>query len=250
MSPMSPMIIIANLIFATFLVSGAPAQAQFTPGDHDHYTVSFTSTGLEKVRIENSSGYVHVQPTDTDRTYVTFDKKKYPENCQMKFEHVTATELIAQVTGDGCLVDLDLKVPNTVDLNIKTISGSIEVHDTIGRLTFASASGAVTARGQFKDVQGRSQSGAIDLAGVQGGGQLDSESGGVRVKFLPDISGQFQVSTQSGQANLLFPKGAKLNASVASVSGGVETAFADDAPRADFKVRAQSQSGDVKVMEY
>lgn len=240
-------------IFVLLTLTGSIAfAAVMTTNGTSSEVREYSSLGIEKIRIENTSGKTTVSPMLVNKIEILAFKRKFSEKCSYTVEKSDYAEIIVRVerpVGEDCDVDLDLKVPKEADLNIWSRSGDVVLNDLEGNLTFNVSSGSVSGRGKFKKIEGKSGSGSVDLSGLTSGGKVNSGSGSVRLRFLEYPMGRMEVKTGSGDANLLFPKGSRIQASLDVGSGSVNNEIGSY-ESADFGVTAKSGSGDLQIKAY
>lgn len=207
---------------------------------------------VEKVLIENTSGKVTVTAGDFPLVDTTATKRHFTSRCTLTMETSEYSELIVRVEkpiGETCDVDLDIRVPAKVDLAIWSNSGAVQINGVQGKLTLNTGSGSVQANGKFTGVNLKSGSGAIDITGLMGGGDISLGSGPVSLKFLDNPKGLIDVKSGSGDAVLLFPKDTKLNAKLTTGSGDISNEL-PTSESAEFGVSVKAGAGDVRVKAY
>ena len=130
----------------------------------------------------------------------------------------------------GKTVSGDVNVNGRGELTLTTVSGSVKLSDAAGKLRLNTTSGDIS--GYIKsseDLEARTVSGKVTL----------------EVQNAPQ-KGAYGLDTVSGALELTFPKGAKANASLTSVSGDQKNGIIND-PAAAFKITAKTTSGDLII---
>lgn len=113
-------------------------------------------------------------------------------------------------------VDLEIRVPYGVNLDVETVSAGIEVVDVNGQLDLESVSGSVTVSGEPSEVDAETVSGAIHIVAVSAPVDAESVSGRIHVE---GASGELDVSTVSGKIEV--SGGTIRDGQVEAVSGPV-----------------------------
>lgn len=218
-------------------------------------TKEFDSVGLTQVVIENTAGKVSVSASTGAKATVVATKNEFTDNCKMTLENVS-NKLILTVKSSGffssgnCAVDLDVKVPKSVDLDLSVGAGNLKVSGIEGALVFKVGAGDIAADGTFKNIDGKTGSGNIDVKGMLGGGEIRSGSGAVNLTFLKNMpKGEIDIKTGNGDTNLLFPKGSLIKTSYQSGVGQLTNELGDN-PNAKFQVSMKSGSADLTIKSY
>ncbi|MBY0314012.1 MAG: DUF4097 domain-containing protein [Bdellovibrionales bacterium] len=217
----------------------------------------FDSKGLLEVSVANTSGKITVTATESAKAQVTTSNNKYPDKCSISIDR-HGEQLSIKVdkktssffSVQDCEVDIAVKVPKAVDLDLAIGSGKLIIHGIEGELDFKIGSGSIVADGLFREIDGKSGSGRIDIKGLAGGGELKTGSGGIDLTFAKKpLVGALDLKTGSGSANLMFPKGTKLKTNFQAGSGQVTNSLGET-PEASFAVSMKAGSGDLKIKTY
>lgn len=143
-------------------------------------------------------------------------------------------ELFLPASWEGSLsiitVSGSIKLPNQwklSSLNLKTISGSIEVGSVAaGMIQLGSTSGSIKADMLNGALDLHSISGSIKVENAAGGGSFNTTSGGIRVNFT-GLSSHVKASSISGGVRLGLPADASVELEAASGTGSIHTGFDD-----------------------
>lgn len=219
-------------------------------------TQEFESSGLTQVQVENLSGHISVSPSATNKTTVTATQIKFSDKCRMRIEKNT-NKLFVKVektglfhTGNDCEVNFDIKTAKTINIDVLSGSGDLNVTGLQGDLEFKIGSGNVAADGEFHHLVAKSGSGNIAVNGLTGGGDLKVGSGDISLKFKNQKpEGLLDIKTGSGNAVIAFPKGAQIKANLVAASGNLSNDLGSN-PKADFSVSMKSGSGNLKIQSY
>ncbi len=221
-------------------------------GVHAADSRDFDSNGLTKVSVENYNGEVTINAVDAAKSTVTITRNTMPEMCKVNAERSGAKLSIEVKRKDkaNCEVDIDVRVPKMVKLDVEVGTGKVAIKGTQGPLDFKMGAGTFTADGTFDDVDGKSGAANIDIKGITGNTEFKTGSGNVTLTYssLP-AKGKIEFKNGSGNSTLLLPKGSQINAKLTAYTGKMENDFGSnkDAP---FSVEAKSGSGDLKVKSY
>jgi len=179
----------------------------------------------------------------------------------------------------------DITIAGTkADAEVNTMSGDIEIDDVAGRVQVGMLSGDVQLRrvnGDVRvnavsgdviltdatgDVEATSVSGEILLRGVTSKSvRAGSTSGDVLYEGTVDAAGRYDLSSHSGEVEIVMPQGASAQVSVSTYSGTIDSDFPIVLPpgtsigsnksftfnigRGDARVTAKSFSGDVTIRQ-
>lgn len=215
----------------------------------------FDAKGLNEVSVTNTSGKVTIQAVEGNKAHVTAIKNKFSDRCKLTMDR-SGDELTVKVEKSGffssedCDVDLLVKVPKAVDLDLTIGAGKLAVNGVEGELDFKIGSGNVTAEGLFKEIDGKSGNGRIEIKGLAGGGELKTGAGGIDLTFAQKpLAGALDLKTGSGNATLNFPKGAKVKTDFQAGSGQLSNQLGES-ENAPFSVSMKAGSGDLKIKTY
>jgi DUF4097 and DUF4098 domain-containing protein YvlB len=239
-------------IFAALMLTGSIAFAAVMTGTPPPEFREYQALAVDKVQIENTSGKITVSPMTVDKVEIWATKKKFSDKCSYTTEKSEYNEVLVKVErtiGEECEVDIEMKIPKDADLNIWSGSGNVSVSGLESNFTFNVGSGSVVANGKFKKVEGKSGSGSVDINGLTTGGNISVGSGPVNLRFLDYPTGRMDVKTGNGDANISFPKGSKIKASLDTGSGDVENELGTS-DSADFGINVKTGSGDLKIKAY
>ncbi|WP_413585104.1 DUF4097 family beta strand repeat-containing protein [Bdellovibrio sp. HCB274] len=213
---------------------------------------TFDANGITRVNVENHNGGVNINAIEGTQSTVTVTKNTMPEMCKVNAER-SGTKLLVEVKRKGkaeCVVDLDIKVPKMVKLDLEMGTGKIVTKGTQGDLDFKMGAGSILAEGNFTKVDGKSGAGNIEVKGITGSSDVKAGSGNMMLTYtsLPD-KGKAELKNGSGNSTLLLPKGSQIKAKIIAASGHTENEFGTNKD-AGFAVDAKSGSGDLKVKSH
>ena len=218
-------------------------------------TKDFDAKDLKEITIENSSGKIGIANADSAKVTVSATKNKFNDKCTLTMEK-TGSKLLLKVekklslSKADCDVDFEIKTPKGVDLTIGLGSGNLNIRGMEGALTFKLGSGDVSAEGTFKKVSGMDGSGDVEIKGLTEGSEVRTGSGNIKLTYAnAPTKGDLELKTGSGNATVLFPKGAKVKTSFRAGSGQFTNELGDT-PSASFAVSMNAGSGNLNVKTY
>ena len=132
-----------------------------------------------------------------------------------------------------------LKLPRSIDLSVKSVSGWIKVGDVDGPTQVSSISGSADIGNVGGKLEVKSISGSVEVGNVGADARVKSISGSLS---LGQVNGSLDVSSVSGSLNATLLSLSPQGIHIRSVSGSIEIKFQSEV-NADFK--AESVSGHV-----
>jgi len=211
----------------------------------------FDAAKITAVEVKNSSGDIEVLPVTTGKARVVANKVEFGEYCRFKTEQKGST-LFVEVEKKGmfqddCDVDLELSVAKGTNLNVRLGSGDLKVRGLSGDLGFQVGSGSVDVEAPIKRLDGKTGSGDMFVKGLTSGGTLRTGSGKINIEYLvAPALGELNMATGSGNAEVIFPKAAKVQTTFAAGSGELINELGDS-PESKFKVSMRAGSGDLHI---
>jgi len=237
------------MLLLAWLLAPALSFASVQGNDNLEYR-DYDFNGLETMKVVNTSGKTTITPMPVNKVTISVEKKKFSENCQLNISRSTINQIDAEVvspSGETCDADINIQVPTDVALDMTTGSGDVDIEGMKGNLKLATGTGAVHSKSSFKNLDIVSGAGDVKLENLNSGGKVTTGSGKVDLKFIDQPNGEFSVKTASGDADVHFPKGTKLNADLDS-KGMTDSEFTTYTN--GFPLSVKSASGDVEVRSY
>ena len=152
-----------------------------------------------RVEIINISGKVEVTGWDQDEIYVTGTLGRGVERLDFVVDgHETRIEVIYPQSGRSDGSELEIRIPESSSLDVRTVSAAIEAEDIGGRQWLNSVSGDVTSENYGSDLEAETVSGSVDVsgAGQQAVLSLKSVSGNI---YAAEVSGELDAGSVSGR---------------------------------------------------
>lgn len=212
----------------------------------------FDTARISLVDVRNGSGAIRITAKDSGKATVSVNKHQpFGKDCTVSVSKRGRTLLAAVESSafsrGNCAADFDLAVPKAVALDLDTGSGDVKVTGTSGDLTFRVGSGTVTVDAEIKKLAGKSGNGDIAIRGLTEGGSVWTGSGNVRLVYgVPPRSGELEIRTGSGGAEVVLPKASHVRTSFIAGSGKLVNEFTDT-PNSPFKISMKAGSGDLQV---
>jgi DUF4097 and DUF4098 domain-containing protein YvlB len=179
------------------------------------------------VEIENLAGSVRIIGWDRDEVQVTGELGDSFQKLEIdKDEDTISIEVIINENNHEDIQDTDLEVhvPRASQLEVGTISATIEASGVSGTLEISSVSGDITVEGGSRMVELATVSGDISLkdGADLADGEFESVSGDIHVDASFASKGSFEAQTVSGDIVLRVPSGIRARFSVETFSGDIE----------------------------
>ncbi|HLJ54965.1 MAG TPA: DUF4097 family beta strand repeat-containing protein [Chthonomonadaceae bacterium] len=207
------------------------------------------------VMVENPLGDVIVTAGDSDTAVITAKKHVWGQNAELLKENVDQVEIAVHGTDSRLdikvsapdlyragTVDLELRVPASVQARVSTRFGRCEIRGVEGRAEAVSTAGEVILQELGADARCESASGKISVSTVAGAATIASQSGDIEVRgVLRGLS----ANSASGDVTAEDIEGGRVECK--SVSGDVRASRLGLENPLDITV--ESISGAVNVTE-
>lgn len=266
--------LLLTLILLVVLIGGALwTVSSFTSAHHALPTRTFTLNGHGKLIVDNGSGHVHINSTSGHRVTVhatqfssgIFNVSDQVQLAMNQDGNIISVTQIPSTIG-GLSYDLDITVPDSIDLQIKDGSGDIQVSNINGNTKVQDGSGDIQANhlGGNLDLQTGSgtiradhlsgqitlQTGSGDIevnqVELQSDGSLHTGSGDIRVQGTLDANAHYRLESGNGGINLTLPSASAFQLSTNSGSGSIHSDFSST-PDAYSSLDLHTGSGDITV---
>ena len=170
------------------------------------------ATGARILRIEASAGFLVVEGSpDLDRVMIearacTDDEDRLDDIRLRADRRGDSLSVIADIPDQNswgwgnshASLDMTLRVPSGLELDIDDGSGSIELRG-VGAVELEDGSGEIRVENGGGDLRIEDGSGEITLRGIRGDVRIEDGSGGIEIR---DISGTVVVSDGSGEIDV------------------------------------------------
>lgn len=226
-------------------------------GPEGDFTVSSTSgdiffrnTGADKIQVSSTSGDIRMLAAQADEVSVSSTSGDIilgPAEGSTMMSSVSGNITVNDLKGDGKFTSTsgDIFLENVTgrlnitttsgdvslgqvagDMNISTTSGETRIGKAVGNLDADTISGDIVADVLEGEFQTDSTSGEVAILGGSGCGRADTISGDVRI-FLGGLTGALEVSTTSGDVDVMLPGAGSYALDFDSASGSCDTFFDD-----------------------
>ncbi len=211
------------LIFMFFLATAFAAQSR--------ETLTLSAAGCQSMRIDCGAGDLKVQGDDKldrievhavltargvseselpgfKKDYVILKLEKEGERATLT-AHIESGFLLERLFGGmNASIDLEVRLPRRIVLDVEDGSGDVQVRDMDGGLELEDGSGDILLEGIGGTVEVDDGSGDMDLAGLKGKVKIEDGSGDIELKgaggdvSIEDGSGQIEVFDVRGSVEI------------------------------------------------
>lgn len=233
-------------------------------------TKVFDAKGLERLKLDNTSGDVKITLSTDGKAHVAATKVKFENGCKYEAKKSGDTldvevEKKRRFASGTCKVNLEIKVPKEIALRLRMGSGNLDVQGTKGEVDIRTGSGdakfnvetaklkgvvgsgSLKASGTVGVVDLRTGSGDIEVAGLTGDSYVTTGSGDVTLTYkTAPTKGRITLKSGSGDTTVYLPAATKLLTTVKSGSGKIYNEIGDSQD-ASFIISMKSGSGSLKV---
>jgi len=224
-------------ILVLFIFLFGCVSAGFSYQAEKEFKLNLQAEGIKTFEIDCGSGYLKIRGAeDLDRIEVTanlvvkgIDEDEIKE---FKADHVTLTlgkkrgkaVLISKIESDilssifkskSARIDLDIRIPKKLALDIDDGSGLIEISDVNAAVELEDGSGSIEMENIGAAVAIDDGSGSIELENINGDLEIEDGSGSIKVT---DIAGNVDIDDSSGTIEVFEIKG---TVEVEDGSGGI-----------------------------
>lgn len=238
---------------------------------HQEREMTVETAEATVVRLRNDWGDLHVRGSDTDAVLIQASLTVWAQSEEEAAALADSVQIAAEVSGDTLeispnkptgvqrvRVDYRIHVPRSMNLELSSASGPLDVgsmdatmqfsglsgditlEDLSGKGEFRTKSGDVTARNLRGDFTLGTLSGDVEIDGVQGSVSSESKSGDITAR---GASGDLALKTLSGDVVADLVAFSDNRVQLKSFSGDVELTVPISA---DATIVAETKSGDVE----
>lgn len=200
----------------------ASRAAEVSVGDATRIRVRARAGSL---RIDGRSGLTDVRATGTACAATTEDLARV----ELTAERV-GTDIVVEVHTDDTngRLDLELEIPDTVQLEVEDTSGSLRIYD-VAALDLRDGSGSIDIEGVAGDVRVNDGSGSIDIAAVRGSVIVEDDgSGGIDITdvgrdVIVEEDGSGGIEVDDVQGDFIVKRDGSGDVRHSGVAGRVDT---------------------------
>lgn len=190
------------------------------------------------VEIENLAGSVRIIGWDRNEVEVTgeLDGASQELEIDKDDDHISIEVVIMEGHHEDIEgADIEVRVPRGSQLEVETVSATIEVSGVSGALEISSVAGDITVEGDSRKVELATVSSDITLKDGENleDGELESVSGDIHVEAAFGKRGSFDFQTVSGDIVLLVPSGINARFDIETFSGDIENELGPEPVKKD-----------------
>jgi len=239
-----PKVIMKKSLLDLLLISAIVTTNQATAEEKR----SFPAAGIHTLDIDNQSGNVHVEGSQTGKFQIEFNKIEY-KNCELITNRSEGRIVITsksknKIFGrENCKLDITVKAPIKIDLDIKLGGGDINVSGVKGKFSFKVGSGDIaTKETEISYIDLRNGAGNVSISGYIGSGDIKVGAGNIDLSYNKSpAEGLLDLKVGSGQTSIRMPKSAKISSNFKSGTGSLTNEL-HHSPDAKYKISGTSRS--------
>jgi DUF4097 and DUF4098 domain-containing protein YvlB len=239
-----------HLIFISLLGQLAPPASAA-----ELETRLFEAQGVTRVEISNASGDIQLRALakDARQIRVQANKIRFERGCELLMgrhgDVLTVETRGGTWVNDRCEVSLDLTLPRSVAVQVRTGSGALRSTDLTGSIRFLTGSGDLDVRGELRELIARTGNGNLRVQGMVGSGNLETGNGEVEVSFRrPPTQGRLNIRVGNGDTEVRLPAGTLLSTEFRTGIGTQKNEFAvPDSPHGRFQLSVFTGAGNLTV---
>jgi DUF4097 and DUF4098 domain-containing protein YvlB len=254
-------------------IDNVKGEVTVTAWDKNEIQVSGTlGDGARPLEIEGSDGNVEIHVDSDSKTHSVFswgsDTRMQPTVLNVRVPKAVSVEINVvsapvSIDGlDGGKVEINsvsgrirgnLRSP---DINLQTVSGSIDLAGSAVKADLQTVSGDITAPNVTERVEAQTVSGRMTI----GGGpwkqaNFSTVSGDTQITGGPSRDGKIDVDSMSGDVQLQLPSDTSAKLDASTFSGSIRSDFGnpsseDDGPGKKLKATIGSGGGNIHVESF
>ena len=215
--------------------------------------LSFQASGIHTLDIENQDGNIRIEGSQTNAFQVSLNKIEY-KNCELITERkegrlVVSSKSKNKIFGrETCKLDITVKAPKQIDLDVKLGSGDVSVANIQGKFGFKVGGGDVALTDtEISHLDLRSGAGNVSVSGYIGSGDLKVGAGNIDLSYnKKPVEGLLDLKVGSGTTTISVPNSAKISSKFKSGTGSLTNEL-KDSPDAKYKISGTSGTGDMVI---
>ena len=121
----------------------------------------------------------------------------------------------------------ELTVPEEIDLELRSVNGSIQVNGVSGAVDAKTTNGRIGLAGITGAVQARTTNGNVDLSEVLGPIEANATNGSIEVAIseISEEAHDIGAATTNGGIEVTLPRGLKAHLKASTANGNIDTDF-------------------------
>jgi DUF4097 and DUF4098 domain-containing protein YvlB len=231
-------------------LTGAIVAAQPTLASDD---LTVPASGIHTLDIDNQDGNIRIEGAQTTTFQVTFNKIEY-KNCELISERKEGRFIVSsksknKIFGrEACRLDITVKAPNQIDLDVKAGGGDVSVSTIQGKFNVKIGGGDVRLTDtEISHLELRSGAGNVAVTGYIGSGDLKVGAGDINLSYNKNPGeGLLELKVGSGKTTINVPTTAKISSKFKSGTGTLTNEL-NDSPDAKYKISGTSGTGDMVI---
>ena len=242
--------------WASFLLF---ASTLFAEDISESFSKSFDSAGVTQLVVKANRGHIAVTGNDSDALSVTweidyntaeleevekmrnklsYDAKIVDNSCIVDFVYDTVSGWGWIWGDDKPLFKIEVSVPKTVDLQLDTLGGRIQVENIIGDCDVKTSGGRIEIEDVVGDVVAKTSGGRVDLEDIEGNAIVKSSGGPIDIE---DLEGEIQAKTSGGSISI---EGGKKRVIAETTGGSIRVECPD--PEVE-RIELNTMGGSVRI---
>lgn len=215
--------------------------------------LTFAANGIHTIDIDNQDGNIRIEGAQTSAFQLTLNKLIY-KNCELIAERkegrlVVSSQSKSKIFGrETCKLDIIIKAPKQIDLDIKLGSGDVNVTTIQGKFNFKVGGGDIVLTDtEISHLELRSGAGDVSVTGYIGSGDLKVGAGNIDLSYNKNpVEGLLDLKVGSGTTTITVPNSAKISSKFKSGTGSLTNEL-KDSPDAKYKISGTSGTGDMVI---
>lgn len=213
----------------SLLALALPGQAQAGQAREERFEKTYDGSGIDRVRLQNVNGAVHVVTWKKPHIRVSAVKKAKGSNAAEVLEE-TKIRVTKQGTtidvetvlprparswglfswGDrsGAVVTYELSLPAGLEVDVETVNGRVSAERRLAALTLNTVNGSVRVDAHGAPLQVNTVNGSVEVSfdGPLQASDIETVNGSVTVSCSRDSSFRFDLQTVNGKIRSDFPE--------------------------------------------
>jgi DUF4097 and DUF4098 domain-containing protein YvlB len=236
--------------FLQLALTGLIVSAQPTLANED---LSVPASGIHTLEIDNQDGNIRIEGAQINTIQVTLNKIEY-KNCELITDRkegrfVVTSKSKNKIFGrETCKLDITVKAPKQIDLDVKLGGGDVSVTTIQGKFSFKVGGGDVLLTdAEISHLDLKSGAGNVSVTGYIGSGELKVGAGNIDLSYNKNpLEGVLDLKVGSGTTTISVPNSAKISSKFKSGTGSLTNEL-KDSPDAKFKISGTSGTGDMVI---
>lgn len=234
------------------MVSAIGAQAAESVAETSTETKEFAAKELIRLEISNQIGHLKFIGEASDKIVIKAEKIKFGDKCALGFKQTDKVLEIdsgrkSMLSHAECEVNYTITLPKRLNLQVRNVTGPIDVSGTKGELDIKVGSGNIQVKSVVEELNAIAGKGTIDVQGLVGDATVKLGSGTIKLGYSKDPGkGELDIKSGSGDATVIFPPKMRVHSRVLIGSGDAYNELGDFED-AKFHVSFKAGSGNLNI---